>query len=208
MRSIVIGSLAMALWAMLSDICLAIDTERLQRAWPGQVVRQVEVGRSEVRWRQYASRAEGLFAGVAFTAPADRARVWRMATDYDGIGRITPGVLAVRYLERQPTRHVIQVDLKVFWKTLRLTFEVEQEPPNAVRFQLMHQRVGTYRGVCVFQEVPSANGDPSMHTRVELSTWYQPSRPVPMRLLLLVERMTLLQGTRSFLRACENTPTI
>lgn len=204
MREVMTGLLAGIMWASISDGAVAIETEFLQRAWPEQVVQQLEVGRSEVRWRQRASRTDGLFAGVTFTAPADRARVWRMATAYDDIGRITPGVLAVRYLERQLTRQVIQVDLKVLWRTLRLTFEVEQEPPSAIRFQLIHQSIGEYRGVCLFQEVPSTNGASSMETRVELSTWYQPSRPVPMRLLLLVERMTLLRGTKSFLRACEH----
>jgi hypothetical protein len=56
----------------------------------------------------------------------------------------------------------------------------------------------------VFSDVPAADGAPSPRTHVELSTWYQPSRPVPMRLLLLVERMTLLQGTKTFLRACDD----
>ena len=204
-RGVVTGLLVAIVWACASDGATAIDTERLQSTWPNQLAQQLEVGRAEVRWRQRASRTDGLFAGVAFTASADRARVWRMATAYDDIGRITPGVLAVRYLERQPTRQVIQVDLKVLWRTLRLTFEVEQEPPDAIRFQLIHQFIGEYRGVCLFREIPSTtSGAPSTETLVELSTWYQPSRPVPMRLLLLVERMTLLQGTKSFLRACEH----
>ena len=170
-------------------------------------MQQLEVGRHEVQWRQRISRTEGLFAGVAFTAPIRRTRMWQRATAYTDIGRTIPGVLAVQYLERRPERQVIQVDLKVLWRTLRLTFEVEQEAPNAIRFQLIHQYVGEYRGLCVFEELPSASADGarSAATRVNLTTWYQPSRPVPLRLLLLVERIALLQGIESFLASCESS---
>lgn len=176
----------------------SIETAVLERPWPNEHVRTLEVGHHEVQWRQAASRKDGIFAGVRFLAPRERVEVWRLATDYTDIGAMTPGVTAVRFLERTPTRQVIQVDVQVLWKKLQLTFETEQEPPESIRFQLNAPILGEYRGLCTFQERAAAQT-----TDVELSTWLKPARPVPMRLLLIVERMTLLQGAKSFLKSCE-----
>ena len=176
-----------------------IDTEFLQRPWLKQVVRHLEVGRYEVQWRQRAARREGIFAGVRFRAPLDRQAVWDKTSDVSSLGRMTPGVTAVRFLEEGPTRQVIQLDIKVLWKTLQLTFEVEQDPPRAIRFRLVNEMLGEYRGVCWLEE-----SQPD--TIVELATWLKPSRPVPTGLLLFVERMTFLQGVESFLEACERHP--
>jgi len=182
----------------------AIDTEFLERPWPNQWVHELEVGRHPVRWRQRASRRDGIFAGVRFDVPLERQTVWGLANDYQDIGQLTPGVTAVRYLEQSETRQVIAVDVKVLWKELTLTFEVERDPPRAVRFRLVNEVLGEYRGLCVFDESPGPEaGGRSDATRVELATWLLPSRPVPMRLLLLVERMVLLTGVREFLESCE-----
>ncbi len=182
-----------------------IDTAFIEQPWPRQLVRELEVGRYPVRWRQHASHADGLFAGVRFTAPLAQQRVWDLANDYHDIGTMTPGVTSVRFLEQTPTRQVIQVDVKVLWKSLRLTFEVEQVPPQAVRFRLVNKLLGEYRGVCLFEEQPpAANGRPA--TAVALSTWLKPARPVPIGLLMTVERVILLKGVREFLATCESPP--
>lgn len=199
--------------AAIGAVCAAsgawaatIDTDFIQGPWPKQTSRSFEVGKHEVQWRQRASRSEGVFAGVRFKVPLDRQAVWDLGHDYRGLGRVTPGVTAVRLLERQPTRQVIELDVKVFWKMLQLTFEVEQEPPRVTRFRLVNEAVGEYRGVCVFEELSSgraAKAAASRHTVVELSTWLKPSRPIPASLVLLAERITLLQGVRGFLETCE-----
>lgn len=176
-----------------------IDTEFLQQPWPKQIVRHLEVGRYEVRWRQRASRREGVYAGVRFTAPLDRASVWKQTSDFSDIGRMTPGVSAVRFLEETPTRQVIQLDVAVLWKTLQLTFEVEQDPEQTIRFRLVNQVVGEYWGVCWFEEA-------SAGTIVELATWLKPSRPIPTGLLLFVERKVFLDAVRNFLEECERYP--
>ncbi len=185
-----------------------IETDFLERPWPKQWVRNLEVGRDEVRWRQRASRKGGIFAGVRFTAPLPREQVWELANDYSDIGKTTPGVTAVRFLKQDSNHQVIQIDVKVLWKTLRLNFEVEQDPPKIVRFRLRNQALGEYRGVCVFED-PSNSAGPGQPkaTTVELSTWLKPNRPIPMGLLLVVERMTFLQGVKSFLETCETHPT-
>ena len=190
-------------WLFLLPSALSagtIDTEFLQKPWPKQIVRHLEVGRYEVQWRQRASRRDGIFAGVRFLAPLDRQSVWDKTNDFSEIGRMTPGVTAVRFLEQGPTRQVIQLDVKVLWKTLQLTFEVEQDPPRAIRFRLVNEVLGEYRGVCWLEEGSQAG------TLVELATWLQPSRPVPMGLILVVERMTFLEGVKSFLEECEHYP--
>ena len=176
-----------------------IDTGLLERPWPTQRIREVEVGRYQVRCREYASKADGLFAGVQFTVPRERQAVWKLANDYSDVGAMTPGVTAVRVIEESPTRRVIQVDVKILWKSLQLNFEMEQEPPNAVRFRLANKAFGEYRGICTFQE-----GSKPMSTTVDLATWFKPSRPVPMRLLVIVQRVAMLRGTKEFLRACES----
>ena len=190
--------------AVPSQADRTITTDFLEQPWPRQWVRDLEVGRYDVRWRQRASRKEGIFAGVRFVAPLERQTVWALSTDYSDIGKMTPGVTAVRFLEQQPTRQVIQIDVKVLWKTLRLIFEVEQDPPKAMRFRLRNPALGEYRGVCLFQESSHEAGQNQPNgTTVELSTWLKPSRPVPMGLLLIVERMTFLQGVKEFLTSCE-----
>ena len=171
----------------------AIETDFIERPWPGQWVHDFEVGRDLVRWRQRAGAREGIFAAVRFEVPLPRQAVWDLANEYQDVGHITPGVTAVRYLERSETREVIQVDVKVLWKSLTLTFEVEKDPPRAVRFRLVNEALGEYRGVSVFTE------EGADRTGVELATWLKPSRPVPMRLLLLVERMVMLHAARDFL---------
>lgn len=183
----------------------SIDTAFLEQPWPDQRVRQTEVGRHPVTWRQRAGKADGIFAGVAFTVPLEREATWRLANAYQDVGHITPGVTAVRYLERTDTRQVIQVDVKILWKKLQLTFEVEQEPPDAIRFRLVNRTLGEYRGLCRFEEgsAPGKDGTPQPATVMELITWLQPARPVPQGLLLSVERMTMLRGVRDFLKACD-----
>ncbi len=198
-----VGVLALAplVWAG------TIDTAFIEQSWPAQSVRTYEVGRHAVRWRQRASRTGGIFAGVRFAVPLDRPTVWKLSNDYQDIGKVTPGVTAVRFLEQTPTRQVIQIDVKVLWKTVQLTFEVEQDPPKATRFRLVNKALGEYRGVCTFEE-PTAPGQAgaSAVTQVELATWLQPARPVPMGLLLYVERVTFMEAARSFMKQCEQYP--
>lgn len=186
-----------------------IDTSVLEAPWPKQHVHDTEVGRYAVRWRERASKTEGIFAGVRFTAPVPQQTAWDLANEYQDVGEMTPGVTAVRYLERSQMRERIAIDVKILWKTLTLTFEVEKEPPRIMRFRLVNEALGEYRGLCLFEPSAAPAGaaaEPS--TTVELATWLKPNRPVPMRLLLLVERMTLLQGARRFLEACSLQPAI
>ena len=202
--------MAAILWS-LSGVVLpqqlssaAIETEFLQRPWPRQWVRELEVGRYQVRWRQWASRTEGIFAGVRFVAPLDRDALWSKTSDVTSIGHMTPGVKAVRILEQQANHQVIQLDVQVLWKTLRLMFEVEEDPPNAMRFRLVNEMLGEYRGVCWMEDAPATpEASDSAWTVVELATRLKPARPIPMGLVLLVQRMTYLQGVKAFLESCE-----
>ena len=197
--------LACALLGAQSVLAGTIDTDFLQQPWPKQRVRETEVGRHAVRWRERASKQDGIFAGVRFSAPLDRQTTWNLANEYQEIGTMTPGVTAVRVIEQSEHRQVIQIDVKVLWKTLRLNFEVEQEPPSAIRFRLANQALGEYRGLCAFEERRDAGGETAAATDVELVTWLKPARPVPAGLLLLAERIALLQGTRKFLEACDRS---
>ena len=185
-----------------------VDTSALRQPWPKQWTHTYEVHRDQVQWRHRISRTEGLFAGVTFLAPSDRQTVWDLANNYTDVGGMTPGVTAVRVLKPQPNRQVIQVDIKVLWKTLQLTFEIEQDPPHEISIRLTNQAIGEYRGVCLFDEAPTAGGAASPETRVEIATWLKPARPVPLRLLLLVERTSMLRGVRNFLETCEKHGTV
>ena len=175
----------------------SIDTRFLEGPWPGERTHETEVGRYAVTWRQRASKREGIFAGVRFTAPLDHQAVWALANEYEDVGVMTPGVAAVRYVERSELREVIEVDVKILWKSLTLRFEVEKEPPAIVRFRLVNEALGEYRGLSRFAE--SGAGQ----TAVDLVTWLKPARPVPMRLLLIVERIAMLQASREFLKRCD-----
>ncbi len=182
-----------------------IDTDFIQQPWPKQWVHVYEVGRYQVRWRQRASKKDGLFAGVRAEVASSRSAVWGPANDYADLGRMMPGVTAVKVVDEGPNRHVIHVDIKVLWKQLHLTFEVEQDPPNAIRFRLANEALGEFRGVTTLEELPQDGtaSQPSPKTVVEVSTWLKAAHPVPMRLLLYVERRSLLRGMRDFLRSCE-----
>jgi len=189
---------SMLLLGVSPAVAASIDTAFLEQPWPRQWVRDYEVGKYPVRWRQKPSAREGLFAGAAFVTPTPPQQTWTLATDYSDLGTMTPGVSAVRFLENTPTRQVIQIDVKVLWKQLQLTFEVEQEAPRVVRFRLVNQEIGEYRGVCVLSPEGQA-------TRIELATWLKPVVRVPSGLVLWVERVVLLRGIRNFLEACEHT---
>ncbi len=177
----------------------SIDTAFIEAAWPKQWVHEYEVGTDTVRWRQKASRAEGIFAGAGFVAPTDLQKTWELSTSYADLGPMTPGVNAVTIVEETENRRVIAIDLKVLWKDLHLVFEVEQEPPKAVRFRMVHDIIGDYRGVCWLE---SAEGG---GTHVELATWLKPSVNVPSRLVLWVERSVMLKGIRNFLIEVDKT---
>lgn len=216
MRRLAGAAGALAWLAAPLVLAATIDTDFIERPWPKQWVREFEVGRYPVRWRQRVSKQDGLFAGVRFTARLPRQAVWDLANDYQDIGRITPGVTAVRYLERSETREVIQLDVKILWKQLTLTFEVEKEPPRIMRFRLVNEALGEYRGISVFaEEEPAgpatndvgggAGGERPAGTGVEMATWLKPSRPVPLGLLLLAERVVMLQAAREFLESCDRS---
>ena len=196
MRRLLVFALCLATLAAAPASAGTIETGFIEQPWPRQRLRESEVGRYPVFWRERASKSDGIFAGVRFTAPLARTEVWKLSNEYEDIGQITPGVTAVRYRERSERREVIEVDVKILWKTLTLTFEVEKDPPAAVRFRLVNKALGEYRGVSKFDE--TADG-----TVVELLTWLKPNRPVPMRLLLVFERMAMLSATREFLERCE-----
>ena len=183
--------MAVPLWAG------TIDTAFLEQPWPRERTRETEVGRHAVTWRESAGKQEGIFAGVRFTAPLGRRDVWALANESQDVGAITPGVTAVRYVERTERREVIEVDVKILWRSLTLRFEVEKEPPAIVRFRLVNEALGEYRGLSRFEEAGTGQ------TTVDLVTWLKPNRPVPIRLLLVVERIAMLQASREFLERCE-----
>ncbi|MBI3087698.1 MAG: hypothetical protein HYY91_02250 [Candidatus Omnitrophica bacterium] len=184
------------LWLTSFASAGSIDTAFLERDWPKQYVHEYEVGKYPVRWRQKAGKTEGIFAGALFLAPSGLQRTWELATDYTDLGTKTPGVTAVRFLENTETRQVIEIDAKVLWKTLTLRFEVERDPPRAIRFRLLNEAVGEYRGMCLMREEDG-------QTRVGLATWLQPAVRVPPRLILWAERVVILKGVRNFLKTCE-----
>ena len=178
-----------------------IDVEALRHPWHRQHVHSLEVGRYPVRWRQAVSRAEGLKVGVRFTAPLPRQQVWTLTTDYRDVGQMTPGIVRIHVTEESPQRQVIEMDVKVLWKRLRLVFEVEQDPPREIRFRWRDAHIGELRGLCVLEE--SSSPDEANGTLIEFSTWFRPFRPVPLGLLTVVERTALLQSVKQFLKACE-----
>ncbi len=192
-----IASLLIACLVCSAAWAQTIDTALLERPWPKQRVHDYKVGKYPVRWRQRASKTDGILAGATFTAPSTLETTWNLATDYHDLGKMTPGVSSVQFLEDSPTRKVVQVDVKVLWKKLRLRFEIEQDAPHAVRFQLIHDAIGRYRGVCLLQ--PAGSG-----TRVDVATCFQPVVRVPSGLVLLTERMVILPGIRDFLKTCEH----
>jgi hypothetical protein len=177
------------------------DTSRLEQPWPKAKVRELEVGRHPVRWRHQLDKAAGgIYAGVGFDVPLPREEAWRRSNAYQDIGKTMPGVKAVRYVERSDTRELIQIDVKVLWKELTLNFEMEKHPPSLLRFRLLNPSIGEYQGICRYEErIDPATG--AAATSVDLATWVDPAAPMPLRLLLAVERMALLQGAREFLEA-------
>jgi hypothetical protein len=176
-----------------------IDTAFLEQPWPKQRLHDYEVDKYVVRWRQRASKQDGIYAGASFTAPARLDEVWALTTDFTDLGRMTPSVDRVEIIQESPTRQVVILSAKVLWKRLKLRFEIEQEPPRAVRFRLVNPRIGEYRGVCLL----TPEGD---RTAFELATWLKTPVPVSSGLILWAERVILLDGIREFLKTCETLP--
>lgn len=174
-----------------------IETTFLEQPWPKQRVKEYEIDKYPVQWRQAVKgKGQEIFAGASFTVPAAQETVWNLATDYTGLGTMTPGVEHVQFLEDTSARQVIQIDMKVLWKKLRLVFEIEREPLTITRFRMLNEAIGDYRGVC---RISPEGGQ----TRVELATWLKPAVRVPTGLILWVERAVMLKGIREFLEACE-----
>ncbi len=173
----------------------------MEQPWPKQREHTYEVGKAEVRWRQKVSAQEGIFAGARFIAPLALERTWRLSSDYSDVGTMTPGVTAVRVIEHTPTRQVIEVDVKVLWKTVRLHFEMEQEPPAALRFRMQTPVLGQYLGVARMRQVAASQ------TEIDLATWMSPPARVPRGLVIWVERGAILGGIRNFLKTCASPAT-
>ena len=195
-----------AVFSFQGFVNAAIDTEALQQPWSKQHTHDYELGRHNVRWRQKLNKQEGLWTGVSFTVPRPRFVVWGLSNDYSDMGKMTPGVQAVRIRQEGVNRKVIQVDMKILWKELTLTFEFEENPPDTLRFRWYDARFGEYTGIATFAEVAAKSEKESAQTAVELSTRFKPYRSVPLRLLLGVERMAMLSATRDFLKTCEKYP--
>ena len=201
-------------WGGAAAVCVAattaaaatIDTHLFDRPWPHEWAHRYEVGRHMVDWRQGGSRATGTFACAQATVPLPQETMWELSSDFPALGRMTPAIKAVRILDQQPTHQIIEVDLHVFWKDLRLTFEVDRQPPRAMQFRLLRSGAGHCQGVCLLTENPTAslNGKAMpATTTVELFLWVKPTRRISTRLLLFVERTTILQGVKGFLAACD-----
>jgi hypothetical protein len=183
-----------------SSACFAgsIDTDFLEKDWPKQRTHEYEVGKHKVAWRHRVSSYEGIFAGAKFTAPSSLQKTWDVATDYSDIGKLAPEVEKVTWLERSENRKVIQIDIKVLWKTLTLKFEIEQEPQEVIRFRLVNEVIGEYRGIFRMREGEAG-------TYVDMNTWLNTSVKLPAGLLLWAQRSTMLSGIKNFLKACEST---
>lgn len=196
-----------ALLASTAFCFAAIDTGSLEQPWPKQLCRDYEAGRFPVKWRHKLIKKEGLFAGVSFTAKGGLQAVWDLATDYSNVDKATAAIQALRVREESANRQSVEVELKVLWKTMTLTFEVEKEAPNALRFRWNDMRFGEFKGVALFSEEAASKENPEGGTRVAVSTLFHPYRAAPLRLLLGFQRMAMLHASRDFLEACENPPT-
>ena len=200
-RRALLAGVAYALCWYPRPASAAIDTATLEAPWPKQHVRELDIRRHHVRWRQYASGKDGIFVGARFVSPASVADAWNISADYGELKRLTPGVKSVRVIEETPTREIVETEMKVLWKTVRLRFEVERDPPRAVRFRLVHKRIGEYLGVCLIQP----HGE--RESEVEMITWLKPAVRLPTGLILSIQRMVFLQGIRNYLEACEQAGT-
>ena len=183
-----------------------IDTSFVEQPWKKQIVRELEVGRWPIRWRERATKKDGIFAGVAFVAPVELQKAWSLSSGYGDLGEKTPGVKSVKVVEQGPNRQLVEAEVDVLWLTLTLNFEVEQDPPRAMRFRLFNPEIGEYLGVCRFSEAEASSDgrtkDAGSATTMELSTWFKPVKPVPSGLVLLAQKQVMLRGARAFLESC------
>jgi len=196
---------AACVWCMIPAVAHAetaapddFEVEFIQAEWPEQAVREFEVDKYPVRWRHRLA-GDDIFAGIRFTAPLARQPLWELTTDYADVSRMAPGVESMRYLEQSETRQVIELTVKVLWKTMTLTFEIEHAAPRMVRFRWRYPGLAEYRGVCTLEEAGE-------QTVVELSTWLSSKRSLPKRLLLVALRMVMLDGAKNLLQQCEAHP--
>jgi hypothetical protein len=61
---------------------------------------------------------------------------WTKANAYQDVGKITPGVTAVRYTEKTETRQVIELDVKILWKKLHRSHrQVRQQVRVPLQFR-------------------------------------------------------------------------
>lgn len=170
--------------------------EYLARPWPRERARHIEVGRTDVVWREATLKHRQILAGADFTVPSDVATTWSALTDYRALGPLTPGVTRVELLEETPTRRLVQVTIALRTlfgtRTLQLRYAIDQEPPRWVTFRLLENPFVDYRGRV---ELTAADGG----TRLALATALHPRVAIPSWLLLWVERHVVLGGIRTWL---------
>jgi len=176
----------------------ASTEELLQRPWPRERRRTLEVGRTAVVWREATRPDHRLFAGADLTVPADLDTAWRSLSDARALGPMTPGVARVDVLEETETHRLVQVTIALRTllgtRTMQLRYAMDQQPKEWMAFRLVEHPYVAYRGRLDF--ATSEGG-----TRLALATELQPRVRIPTWLLRWVERRVVLGGIRAWLRA-------
>ncbi len=196
---------------LLLSVCLvvtpafgSIQTGDLTHKWVEYSERTYEVRRYDVDWRWRVSSDEKIHTGLSFTLPFPRQLLWNQSLKYSLIGEKTRGVKKIEVLYQDAHREIVQVTLKVLWKTATLKIEFERNEPREIRFQIDHSKFGHFRGVVEFKEVPRAGDHLQKATEGELTAVFQPAYDLPSGIVLMVQRMVLLRGLRAYFELCED----
>jgi ribosome-associated toxin RatA of RatAB toxin-antitoxin module len=104
----------------------------------------------------------GYYAAGRLYIPALEAQVWDVISDYDDLAAYIPNMLESEVVTRQDSviivRQKIKSDYFLFSKTIELTLQIMEHPPNVLHFELSKGPFWYYRGGWRIVESSSSSG--------------------------------------------------
>jgi hypothetical protein len=104
--------------------------------------------------------------------PAPREQLWRVLklhVDDGQIGRIHPNILSQRQASRAGNRWVLERKVRLFGRSFNITMEVEMEPPEMYRWEIVASDAAPAPGSHVENRYSDAGEETKVSTTAEMT---------------------------------------
>ncbi len=165
--------------------------------------REYEVHKYVVTWYAMAPGENKLYSRASYDLPFPRQLIWDEAIKYEQVAKSARGVKRLDVLYEDEHKQVVELAIKVLWTDWVFQFEIEREAPRTMTFRVDHPKLGQCRGYSEFTEKGKVGASEMAQTHVELVMSLEPAVSVPDNMVLMIQKMIVLRGLRSFFELCE-----